>query len=322
MEKGVTQWLPFLVLYHMDFGKVPEQELPTIDFSLPKDSILTGDVLKEQTRVNELLSYVGCAKWGRKEWKGLIYPPKTKDNVFLDEYVKHFNAIELNAVFYKMPDKQQIITWRKKAEAERLDFKFCPKITQTISHIKRLKNAEAATSQYLESVMEFGPYLGPCFLQLNDNFGPANLPVLSDYLESLPRDFNLFLEVRHRSWFADPEARFALFQLLRKNSVGAVITDASGRRDCLHMELPTPHAFIRFVGNGLHESDFRRVDEWIERIRSWKDQGLQSAYFFLHQHDERDTPVLADYTVRRWNEVLGMKLAPPMLLNKQAQLGF
>jgi len=306
----------------MDFGKVPEQDLSTIDFSLPADGGLTPDVLHEQTLVNELVSYIGCAKWGRKEWKGLIYPRKTKDSVFLDEYVKHFNAIELNATFYKMPDKQQIITWRQKAEVERLDFKFCPKITQTISHIKRLKNATEATSQYLASIVEFGQYLGPCFLQLSDNFGPSNLQVLSDYLESLPRDFNLFLEVRHQAWFGDAEARSSLFKILINNQIGAVITDASGRRDCLHMELPIPHAFIRFVGNGLHESDFRRVDDWIERIRSWKDQGLQSAYFFLHQHDEKDTPILADYTVRRWNEVLSTKLAPPVLLNKQTQLGF
>lgn len=306
----------------MDFGKVPEHDLVSVDFSLPADGALTQDVLRQQTPVAELTSYIGCAKWGRKEWKGLIYPPKTKEAAFLDEYVKHFNSIELNAIFYKMPEKQQIVTWRKKAEAQRLDFKFCPKISQTISHIKRLKNAEEATSQYLESILEFGPYLGPCFLQLSDNFGPANMQVLANYLESLPRDFNLFLEVRHQAWFSDAGARTALFQLLQKNQIGAVITDASGRRDCLHMELPTPHAFIRFVGNGLHESDFRRVDEWISRISNWKDQGLQSAWFFLHQHDEKDTPILADYTIRRWNEVLGTRLQRPGLLDTQTGLVF
>jgi len=306
----------------MDFGKIPEHDLPNVDFTLPADGLLTPDVLRLQSPVGQLTSYIGCAKWGRKEWKGLIYPPKTKDAVFLDEYVKHFNSIELNAIFYKMPDKQQIITWRQKAETQKAEFKFCPKISQTISHIKRLKNAEDATSQYLESILEFGPYLGPCFLQLSDNFGPANLQIIADYLKSLPRDFNLFLEVRHQAWFSDQEARRALFEVLRENQIGAVITDASGRRDCLHMELPTPHAFIRFVGNGLHESDFRRVDEWISRIKDWKDQGLQSAYFFLHQHDEKDTPILADYTVRRWNEVLGTKIDPPGLLSRQGDLGF
>lgn len=300
----------------MNFGNIPKEELKDVDFSLPADGSLTLDVLRKQTPTNNLISYVGCAKWGRNEWKGLIYPQKTKSSLFLDEYLKHFNSIELNATYYQIPKREQVITWRKKAEAEGLDFKFCPKISKAISHIKRLKGAEDATSQFLESIVEFGHYLGPCFLQLNESFSPASLQILSDYLESLPRDFNLFLEVRHPAWFSDIQARTALFEMLRFKNIGAVITDASGRRDCLHMELPTPHAFIRFVGNGLHESDFRRVDEWIDRIKRWKDNGLQSAYFFLHQHDEKDTPVLADYTVKRWNEVLGTELSPPGILNR------
>ncbi|EOR96436.1 hypothetical protein ADIARSV_0339 [Arcticibacter svalbardensis MN12-7] len=305
----------------MDFGKVPENELAGIDFTLPADSVLTTAVLKQAKALKDLPSYIGCAKWGRKEWKGLIYPDKLKDILFLNEYVKHFNSIELNAVFYKVPEKDQIITWREKAEAKGAEFKFCPKISQTISHIKRLKNAEEATSKYLSSIMEFGKYLGPSFLQLSDNFGPANLQVLSDYLESLPKDFDLFVEVRHQGWYTDVSARKEYFDMLSKHHVGAVITDASGRRDCVHMELPTPHAFIRFVGNSLHPTDYKRVDEWIDRIAEWKKQGLQSAWFFLHQHDEKDTPILADYTVKKWNEVLGTELAGPGIRIKPTELG-
>ena len=87
----------------MDFGKVPETELDKINFSLPADSELTLKVLKESQKPEFPEIYVGCAKWGRKEWVGLIYPQKTKEVNFLDEYVKHFNSIELNTVFYQKP---------------------------------------------------------------------------------------------------------------------------------------------------------------------------------------------------------------------------
>lgn len=96
----------------MDFGRVEPQLISEIDFTLAPDTELTLDVLKKAGPVKMLDIYIGCAKWGRKEWVGLIYPEKTKDANFLDEYVKHFNSIELNAVFYNMPKKQQIITWR------------------------------------------------------------------------------------------------------------------------------------------------------------------------------------------------------------------
>lgn len=300
----------------MDFGKIPENQLPQVDFTLPADPELTIKVLKESPKLKIPELYVGCAKWGRKEWVGLIYPPKTKEAKFLDEYVKHFNSIELNAVFYQMPKAEQIKTWKEKAAAEGKDFKFFPKITRSISHIRRLKNAEDDTTQYLQSISEFGEYLGPCFLQLSDNFGPKSFDILKDYLEHLPKDFNLFVEVRHPEWYSDAAARKDFFDLLYQVKKGSVITDASGRRDCVHMELPTPHAFIRFVGNGLHPTDYSRIDEWVDRLADWTSKGLQSIYFFLHQHDEKDTPILADYTIKKLNERLGSDLSLPKFIPK------
>lgn len=300
----------------MDFGRLPDNEFPLVDFTLPADTALTKQVLSESKKLAKLQLYVGCAKWGRKEWVGMIYPPKTKEANFLDEYVKHFNSIELNAVFYNMPKKEQVNAWREKAEASRSDFKFFPKFTQSISHMKRLKGAEEVTSQYLDSISEFGDTLGPAFLQLSDNFGPNNFDVLRNYLEHLPKDYDVFVEVRHKDWYADLAVRKDLFEMMRDLKKGSIITDASGRRDCVHMELTTPDAFIRFVGNGLHPTDFSRIDSWVDRLADWKDKGLNKIYFFLHQHDEKDTPILADYTIKKLNEKLGTDLARPGLIER------
>ena len=38
--------------------------------------------------------------------------------------------------------------------------------------------------------------------------------------------------------------------------------------------------------------------------------------FFLHQHDETDTPGIADYTVKKFNEKLGLILDPLKFINK------
>lgn len=302
----------------MEFGKVPEQDLEHIDFSLPPDGETTHDTLSHASAGNFRL-YAGCAKWGRKEWTGLIYPPKTPQALFLDEYAKHFDAIELNAVFYGMPSRQQISSWKEKVSFNK-DFKFCPKFTQGITHIRRLKNAGHETDLFLDAISAFEEYLGPAFLQLSDNFGPANMKVLSDYLELLPKDFDVFVEVRHKDWFADPAARGELFSILSSLGKGAVITDASGRRDCLHMELTIPKAFIRFVGNGLHPTDYSRIDDWTERINSWKSAGLSEVHFYLHQHDEKDTPVLADYFIAESNKVLETNVRRPRFVNAQSSM--
>jgi uncharacterized protein YecE (DUF72 family) len=305
----------------MEFGRVENSEINKIDFSLPADGEQTKLTLKGKP-VKDARFFVGCAKWGRKEWVNLIYPPKTKEKDFLGEYVKHFNSIELNAVFYGIPKEDQILKWKEMAD-QRDDFLFCPKFSRAITHIKRLNNAQAETDLYLKSISQFGDKLGPCFLQLGDNFGPKNFDVLKNYLEALPRDLNLFVEVRHPDWFNVASARKALFSMLADLKIGAAITDASGRRDCLHMELPTPKAFIRFVGNGgkfLDSSDKKRVDEWVQRLEDWLSKGLEEVYFFLHQHDESDTPIIADYTIEKFNRQLKADLPRIKFLPSQSDL--
>lgn len=304
----------------MEFGKVEPLEIKQIDFMLPKDGEQTETTLKGKP-IAQPKFYIGCAKWGRKEWVGLIYPPKTREKDFLPEYVKQFNSIELNAVFYNIPKEAQIIKWNE-ATAEIDDFLFCPKFSKTISHIKRLKNAEELTDSYLKAVSAFGKHLGPCFLQLADNFGPKNIDSLKAYLTALPRDLGLFVEVRNKDWFSQNEDKKALFSMLADLKVGAAITDASGRRDVLHMELPTPKAFIRFVGNGgdFLGSDKKRIDEWVNRLEQWLATGLEEIYFFLHQHDERDTPILADYTIEQFNKKLGSTIPRIKFINNQQGL--
>lgn len=295
----------------MEFGRVAPSEIKDIDFTLPIDGEHTAITLNGLKKEAKPEFFVGCAKWGRKEWVGLIYPPKTKEKDFLGAYVKHFNSIELNAVFYSIPKEEQILKWKEITETNTANnFIFCPKFSRTITHIKRLNNADVETDLYLKAMSAFGKHLGPCFLQVSDNFGPKNLNILETYLKKLPADLNVFVEVRHQDWFKDPVAKRELFDMLSRTGKGAAITDASGRRDCLHMELTTPETFVRFVGNGgeFLDSDKARVNEWVIRIKQWLDQGLQKIYFFLHQHDEADTPLIADYTIERFNKHLGSDL--------------
>jgi uncharacterized protein YecE (DUF72 family) len=303
----------------MEFGRVAHGELGGVDFTLPPDPEITVNTLAAAKSSGPLQVHVGCAKWGRKEWVGKIYPDKTKEASFLDEYVKHFDSIELNATFYNTYGPETIRKWKEKAK-ENPGFKFCPKFSQTITHIRRLKNAEEITTKYYEGIMAFGDNLGPLFLQVGDNFTPKSLPDLKAYLEGLPKDVPMFLELRHKEWFSVPEIRRAIFNLLHQLNIGAVITDASGRRDVVHMELPTPHAFIRFVGNSLHPTDYARVDEWVERIAKWQQMGLQSVWFFMHQHDERYSPELADYVVEKLNAALGLNTRRPQFINKEKGL--
>jgi len=294
----------------MDFGKVESEDLNAIDFTLPPDAAGTTALLKKSKKSTPQI-FVGCAKWGRKDWIGKIYPEKTKEADFLKHYAKHFNCIELNATFYRIPTVAQISGWKEKVGK---DFQFSPKFTDKISHIKRLKDAEEYTSMFLEGIAAFKENLGPVFLQLPPNFPPKNFEVMRDFLKTLPKDISVFVELRSPKWFEPAESE-KVFAMLEENKIGSVITDASGRRDCVHMRLTTPTAFIRFVGNGLHPTDYKRIDDWVSRISTWMKSGIEKIYFFMHQHEELHSPELCKYTIEQLNAKCGTNIPVPKFVS-------
>jgi uncharacterized protein YecE (DUF72 family) len=298
----------------MDFGKVPESELEKIDLSLPDDHTDTDKILASlkkkftPAKKKKQKVYVGCAKWGRKEWVGKIYPPKTREKDFVSYYVKQFNCIELNATHYRLPEPASIEKWKQGAAK---DFKFLPKFPQWISHIRRLKDCEAETTRFISVINGFGKNLGTTFLQMPPNFTPKSLPELEKYLQSLPKNLDVCVELRHPDWFKDNEAANKAFAVMKKLKIGTVITDAAGRRDCVHMRLTNGEAFIRFVGNSLHKTDFTRVNDWVKRIKKWLQSGIDTVYFLMHMHDEKDSPELVTYAIKKLNKECNLNLLVP-----------
>ena len=291
----------------MEFGRVAENKLDGIDFSLPAEPAANKLVLGNP-KENPIV-YIGCAKWGRKEWVGKIYPKGTKAINFLEQYIKNYNSIELNSTYHELIGPEQISKWA--AQAKGKDFKFCPKVNKLITHEREFIDVESITAKFLEGILAFGENLGPIFLQVSESYHPDKRDKLFNYLKTLPTDLQFFLEVRHPQWFANASIRKELFDTLRELNIGAVITDTASRRDCAHMELTVPKTFIRYVGNSLHETDYTRIDAWIERMKYWLNNGLQELYFFMHMHDEAYSPELTVYLVDKMNAECRLHLPKP-----------
>ena len=51
----------------MEFGRVDENLLDEVDFSLPAEPAFNKKILKGKPAKNPKV-YLGCAKWGRKDW--------------------------------------------------------------------------------------------------------------------------------------------------------------------------------------------------------------------------------------------------------------
>lgn len=284
----------------MKFGKVEHPEL--VDFTLPADNPETKRVLNQHRSEASFEVYVGCAKWNRNDLKG-FYPKGTKDE--LTYYSRQFNAIEMNATFYKMPDWKQVEKWKEKTPE---GFKFFPKVTDLITHYRRLINVQEPVENFCDAISNFEDRLGMAFMQLHENFHPKDFERLKGVLEHFPKAIPLAVEVRNEAWFAAQEERY--YQLLEQLGMANIIVDTAGRRDMLHMRLTSPVAFIRYVGAN-HSSDKQRLDDWIERIGQWREEGLQKLYFFVHQNIEVESPLLATHFIRNLNKTFGLSLAVP-----------
>jgi len=301
----------------MEFGRVEEHELNSVDFSLPAEPSFNKQILPGKKSSSSKV-YIGCAKWGRLEWVGKIYPDKTKEKDFLQHYVQHYNSIELNATHYKIYGARGIERWKEKAAGK--DFLFCPKMYNGITHFGKLTGKDFLLNEFLRGVVAFEEHLGPIFIQVSDAFSPKRKEELFTFLKSLPTDIQFFLEVRHLDWFKNDTAK-KLFETLHSLNMGAVITDTAGRRDCAHMHLTLPKTFIRYVGNSLHPTDFTRIDAWIERMKYWLNNGINDIYFFMHMHNEATSPELTVYLVDKINAACGLNLIKPKFVgNNQPKL--
>jgi len=265
----------------MDFG-ADFTNYDLLNATLPSDPAGNKSALSRGTGLGHV--YVGLPKWGSKLWIGNLYPKGTRENDFLREYAKNFNAIEFNATHFKFHSPEQFLSWKEKADNN--TFLFCPKFPQAISHFSNLIDTFEQTAIFLDGVFHLGENLGPIFLQMSEKFSFRRLANLLGYIATLPTHFQYFVEVRHEEWFSNPVMFGHLTEGLCKFGVGLVITDTPGRRDVLHMRLTVPKLFLRFVGLGDTDTDYRRIRSWRDRITQWKSEGLSEAFVFLHMHDE------------------------------------
>jgi len=298
----------------MDFGKL--EDIAGVDFSLPKVHTFTSKVLEKITNEHIARCFVGPPIWANKQWVGKIYPYNAKEKDFLYHYTRQFNTIELNVTHYQIPNEATILRWR---EAANTGFRFCPKWPQEISHDRQLIGCESLSQIFTTAILGLEEYLGTTFLQLGPYFEPRQQKSLYRFLQQLPPQFPIAVEFRHPDWFSNQAVWQETLQMLAELGVGTVMSDVAGRRDVLHMSLTSDTLVLRFVGNELHPTDFSRVDAWMQQLKNWFEEGLKTAYIFVHCGENLNAPELTKYWVKSLNLHCGFNMSPPRIQPQMVQ---
>lgn len=299
----------------MEFGKLPNVD--HVNWQIPPDDPISTQFLAcKNTR--ELKIYFGTPAWGHKEWIGKIYPPKTKAADFLYYYSRYYTTIELNTTHYRIPTLEQTQKWLAKVPSE---FLFCPKIFQGISHVRGGLLDQDLFKQWLMFLQNLRTNCGPSFLQLPPYFEYNMRGELFEFLKRWPDEFPLSLEFRHPTWFKDGRILPALTEYLQGRNIGLIITDVAGRRDVVHTSISADFTMVRFIGNDLHPSDYKRAEAWVRRFQCWQAQGLQTLFLFIHEPDDLLAPEMTTAFLQILHDIGGWALsAKPQSSTKQIQL--
>jgi uncharacterized protein YecE (DUF72 family) len=177
--------------------------------------------------------------WSYSFWKGSFYPKDLPPKDFLTYYAGHLNSVEVNSTFYRIPTEKTVTEWKKQTPT---DFKFSLKFPAMITHIKMLKESREETRVFLDRVSLLEEKLGVLLLKFPPKFGERQLPLLADYLKSLPKFYHYAVEVRNKLLLNEQ-----IYALLRDQNVALAYVDAV--KMPLADEATADFSYLRWEGN-------------------------------------------------------------------------
>ncbi len=220
---------------------------------------------------------VGTSGYSYKEWKGSFYPEKIPAKEMLSFYATQLSTVEINATFYRMPQKSMLENWKAQVPPT---FRFSLKASQRITHFKRLKETEEETKYFLETASILEDQLGVVLFQLPPNM-KKDLPRLESFLAQLPAAIPAAFEFRHPEWFDDD-----VLDLLRRHNRPLVVSDTDDM-PTTHIDKTADWGYLRLRRVNYSEEN---LVEWVERIRS---QNWKETFVFFKHEDEGTGPKLA-----------------------------
>ncbi len=219
-------------------------------------------------------AWIGTSGFTYQHWVGVLYPEGLPQRRWLSHYAQHFNAVELNVTFYRLPPRKAFQTWAQQVPE---GFRFVLKGSRFITHLRRLRNVEEALARFFAHAELLGAHLSCVLWQLPGRFR-ADAALLEKFLKVLPPSVRHAFEFRDPSWFDE-----SVFARLRAYDAAVVAADwpaqvllpgmAPYRSD--RPVVPVPHtaswSYLRRHGPGAPyhgsyaEAHIRADAAWVKR---------------------------------------------------------
>ena len=166
---------------------------------------------------------LGTSSWSSEDWVGPFYPAGAPPADFLNLYAQHFDTVEVDSTYYRIPSESMVRNWRERTPPE---FIFAAKFPRVITHEKVLTDCRDELNDFLRTMALLEDRLGPLLLQFpyfnKQAFARPEdfLVLLERFLDELPDVFSYAVEVRNKSWINAP-----LLDALRKKKIALALID-------------------------------------------------------------------------------------------------
>ncbi|MHC4743040.1 MAG: DUF72 domain-containing protein [Planctomycetota bacterium] len=203
---------------------------------------------------------IGTSGWHYDHWKERFYPAGLAKSKWFEHYARHFDTVEINNTFYRLPKPEMVVRWRQLAPK---GFLYSVKANRYITHIKRLKDVSEAIKRFYDVVGLFKGTLGPVLYQLPPNL-KIDLDLLATFIKLLPKKPPVAFEFRNDSWYESET-----FELMGKHDLAFCIHDMPGKES--PRQVTANRIYIRFHGTtgkysgNYPDAELRKWARWLKQ---------------------------------------------------------
>jgi uncharacterized protein YecE (DUF72 family) len=244
---------------------------------------------------------VGTSGWnyatGRGTWNGVFYPtrrPRGFDE--LAYYAEHFDTVEVNSTFYRMPEPAMSVSWARRTPP---DFQFAIKLFQKFTHPDMYLGRNGVSDwdlskddvdlfrRGIDPIADAGR-LAAVLIQFPPSFHAET--ETRDYLDWLLEAFSgyaLAVELRHKTWSDDRaataaqlSARQASWVLIDEPKFSSSIRQRYGEGLGTVADLETPPPYGNYGNLTYIRLHGRNAAQW------WEHDSSEDRYNYLYSPAE------------------------------------
>lgn len=105
---------------------------------------------------------VGTSAFTAAGWPGNFYPEGLKAADYLNYYSSHFDTVEIDSTWYRIPSERSVRNWAAQTPD---GFVFSAKVPQVITHERCLEGCDDEMNAFIKVMELLGPKLGVLLFQ-------------------------------------------------------------------------------------------------------------------------------------------------------------